>query len=74
MLNYKRQKTEKEETIKDLEEKLEDKDAIIDQKKYEIKKLAKEVKKLKRLLEEEKVNAQKNQRFHRIMDHIDNID
>ena len=47
---------------------------MLEQKKHEAKKLAKEVKKLKRLLDEEKMKAQRSQRFNRIMDHIDSID
>ena len=47
---------------------------MLEQKKHEAKKLAKEVKKLKRLLDEEKMKAQRGQRFNRIMDHIDSID
>ena len=74
MLNYKRQNSEKEQITKQLEEKLEDAENVLEQKKYEAKKLTKEVKKLKRLLEEEKTNAQRSHRFHRILDHIDNID
>ena len=74
MLLLKRQNVEKDEMVKQMEEKLEDAQIMLDQKKHEAKKLAKEVKKLKRLLDEEKVHAQRSQRFHRILDHIDNID
>jgi len=74
MLGYKRQNCEKEEKLVKLEEKSEDLQVQLEQKKHEAKKLAKEVKKLKRMLEEEKGKSQRNQRFNRIIDHIDNID
>ena len=57
-----------------MEDKVEDSEAMLEQKKYEAKKLAKEVKKLKRMLEDEKNKTQRNLRFNRILDHIDNID
>ena len=74
MLSSKRQVSEKEESIKKLEDKVEDSESMLEQKKHEAKKLAKEVKKLKRLLDEEKMKAQRSQRFNRIIDHIDSID
>ena len=64
----------KDELIRKLEDKVEDSESMLEQKKHEAKKLAKEVKKLKRLLDEEKMKAQRSQRFNRIMDHIDSID
>ena len=74
MLNLKKQNEEKDQIIRDLEEKLEDSIGTLDQKKYENKKLSKEVKKLKRLIDEEKNKITRNQRFNRILDHIENID
>ena len=74
MLSSKRQNAEKDELIRKLEDKVEDSESMLEQKKHEAKKLAKEVKKLKRLLDEEKMKAQRGQRFNRIMDHIDSID
>ena len=74
MLLYKRQCSEKDEKLAKIEEKAEDFQTQLEQKKHEAKKLAKEVKKLKRLLEEERNKTLKNQRFNRIVDHIDNID
>lgn len=74
LLTSKRKISEKDETMKILEDKVEDSESMLEQKKHEAKKLAKEVKKLKRLLDEEKMKAQRSQRFNRIMDHIDSID
>lgn len=74
LLTIKRKISEKDETMKILEDKVEDSESMLEQKKHEAKKLAKEVKKLKRLLDEEKMKAQRSQRFNRIMDHIDSID
>ena len=51
----KRQIAEKDESIKQLEDKVEDTESMLEQKKHEAKKLAKEVKKLKRLLDDEKI-------------------
>jgi len=73
LLTSKRKISEKDETMKILEDKVEDSESMLEQKK-QAKKLAKEVKKLKRLLDEEKMKAQRSQRFNRIMDHIDSID
>ena len=74
LLNFKKLNGEKDQMIKTLEDKLEDTEGTLDQKKYENKKLAKEVKKLKRLIEEEKNKITRNQRFNRILDHIESID
>ena len=74
MLSSKRQNADKDELIRKLEDKVEDSESMLEQKKHEAKKLAKEVKKLKRMLDEEKMKAQRSQRFNRIMDHIDSID
>ena len=74
LLSSKRQIAEKDESIKQLEDKVEDTESMLEQKKHEAKKLAKEVKKLKRLLDDEKMKAQRSQRFNRILDHIDSID
>lgn len=74
LISHRRQNAEKDDVIGKLEEKLEDANNVLEQKKHEAKKLAKEVKKLKRLLDEEKDRTLRNQRFNKIMDHIENID